>query len=246
MIKQIILTASVLIVAASAYAEKKNVVLSEVPTMVELSNHDINRIVCPGQLNDLIFSKEKGLTGHFSGNNAFVKFKIKNNGDGYIYTDSPSELFIVCNGAVYSLIATPMDIPSVTIRLGSPKGDSFKQNIAHYKNLPLEKQALQIIREAYSDSYPSSYRVLESSRQIPVSLDMETTLLQAVDVDGVGLRIKKYQVKSLASSKLDVDEKTFLVPSISTSILAIAVEDHSLQPGETTRVFVVEKKEREQ
>ena len=29
------------------------------------------------------------------------------------------------------------------------------------------------------------------------------------------------------------------------SILAVAVEDHSLGSGETTRVFVVEKKERE-
>jgi conjugal transfer pilus assembly protein TraK len=47
---------------------------AEVPTMVELSAKEINRIVCPGQMSDLIFSEEKGLTGHFSGNNAFIKF----------------------------------------------------------------------------------------------------------------------------------------------------------------------------
>lgn len=246
MIKQTILTIFALIIAVSVNAGENNVIPSEVSTQVELSNHDINRIVCPGQMNDLVFSKEKGLTGHFSGNNAFVKFKIEDSGDGYIYADTPSELFVICNGVVYSLIVTPNDIPSVTVRLGSPKGDSFKQNIAHYKNLPLEKQALQIIREAYSESYPSSYRITETSSQTTLSPDLETTLLQAVDVDGVGLRMKKYLVKSLASSKLNVDEKTFLSLSISNSILAIAVEDHSLQPGETTRVFVVEKKEQEQ
>jgi len=122
----------------------------------------------------------------------------------------------------------------------------LKENIAHHKNLPLEKQALQIIREAYNGTYPSSYRVTESNRQITLSSDLEASLLQAVDVDGVGLQLKKFQIQSLASCRISVDEKAFLSPSISNSILAIAVEDHSLQPGEATRVFVVEKKELEQ
>jgi hypothetical protein len=79
-----------------------------------------------------------------------------------------------------------------------------------------------------------------------LSPDLLATLLQVVDVDGVGLRMKKYQLTSLAPGKVDVDEKLFLSPSISDSILAVAVEDHSLQSGETTRVFVVEKKEQDQ
>jgi conjugal transfer pilus assembly protein TraK len=137
-------TVSTLLFLSSVHAD--SVITPEVPTIVELSNHDINRIVCSGQMTDLIFSKEKGLTGHFSGNNAFIKFKIEASGDEYIYADTPSELFVVCNSAVYTLIVAPMDISSVTVRLSSPKGDTFKKNIAHYKNLPLEKQALQIIR----------------------------------------------------------------------------------------------------
>lgn len=245
MIKYIVFTTvSTLIFLSSVHAD--SVITPEVPTIVELSNHDINRIVCSGQMTDLIFSKEKGLTGYFSGNNAFIKFKIENIGDEYIYADTPSELFVVCNSAVYTLIVAPMDISSVTVRLSSPKGDTFKKNIAHYKNLPLEKQALQIIREAYNESYPSSYRVTESNKQITLSANLAATLLQAVDVDGVGLRMKKYQVTSLAPGRIDVDEKSFLSPFVSDSILAVAVEDHSLQPGETTRVFVVEKKEQGQ
>ena len=53
---------------------------------------DINRIVCPGPMNDLIFSQEKGMTGHFSGNNGFIKFKIEDSGDDYVYADTQSEL----------------------------------------------------------------------------------------------------------------------------------------------------------
>jgi conjugal transfer pilus assembly protein TraK len=141
-----------LIFTANAHAE--NVITAEIPTTVKLSNHDINRIVCPGPINDLIFSQEKGLIGHFSGNNGFIKFKIEDTGDGYIYADTQSELFVVCNNAVYTLLVTPSDIPSTTLRLASPQGEVFKKNIALYKNLPLEKQALQIIREAYSGTDP--------------------------------------------------------------------------------------------
>jgi len=222
------------------------VIPAEIPTAVELSNMDINRIVCSGPMTDLIFSQEKGMTGHFSGNNAFIKSKIEDMGGEYIYADEQSELFVVCNNTVYTLIVTPMDIPSVTIRLASSKGDSFRKNIAHYKNLPLEKQALQIIREAYDGAYPSSYRVSEPAKVESLSPDLEVTLTQVVDVDGAGLRLKKYSVRSLVQDPVTLDEKLFLSSSVSGSILAVAIEDHSLNAGQTTRVFVVDQKEQPQ
>jgi len=222
------------------------VIPAEIPTAVELSNMDINRIICSGPMTDLIFSQEKGITGHFSGNNAFIKFKIEDMGGEYIYADEQSELFVVCNNTVYTLIVTPTDIPSVTIRLASPKGDSFKKNIAHYKNLPLEKQALQIIREAYDGAYPPSYRVSEPAQVESLSPDLEVTLTQVVDVDGAGLRLKKYSVRSLVQDPVTLDEKLFLSSSVSGSILAVAIEDHSLNAGQTTRVFVVDQKEQPQ
>lgn len=242
---KIILVTVFMILAVTENCWADNVIQAEIPTSVELSNIDINRIVCPGPMNDLIFSQEKGMTGHFSGNNAFIKFQIEAAGDEYYYAEMQSELFVICNNAVYTLIVTPMDIPSVTLRLASPKGDSFKKNIALYKNLPLEKQALQIIREAYNGTYPTSYRIAQSSKLIILSPDLETKLLQVVDVDGVGLRLKKYQVKSLAQDRIDVNEKIFLTSTISQSILAVAVEDHTLNPGEITRAFVVDQKERQ-
>ena len=231
--------------AMAMNAQASDVILPEVPTTATVSSHDINRIVCPGQMNDLIFSQEKGLVGHFSGNSAFIKFKIKIKDDGnggYTYATKPSELYVVCDGVVYSLIVTPKDIPAVTLRLASPKGKSFRKNIAHYKNLPLEKQALRIIREAYNDDYPTSYRIARASKEIPLSSAFSTKLVQAVDVDGVGLRLRKFRVTA-GTRKVHVDEKDFLSSAISDSILAVAVEDHNLKPGESTRVFVVEKKE---
>ena len=238
---RLLVSASALLFATNVLAN--NVVTAEIPTVVELSNHDINRIVCPGSMSDLIFSQEKGITGHFSGNNAFIKFKIEDAGGEYNYADQESELFVICNGAVYTLIVTPRDIPSVTIRLASLQQKSFKQNIAHYKNMPLEKQALQVIREAYNENYPSSYRVFEFNEAIELCPHIKTTLIQSVDVDGVGLRLKKYLITAMGTEKNDVNEKLFVSPLISDSLLAVAVIDHALSPGETSTVFIVEKKE---
>lgn len=215
----------------------------EITTAVELSNTDINRIVCPGTMNDLIFSQEKGLDGHFSGNNAFVKFKITKKGEELIYSTTPSELFVVCNNVVYTLIATPKEIPAVTVRLAPATGDKLKKNISHFRNLPLEKRALQLIREAYSGEYPSGYKVAAADVKIDVSTDFATTLYRVVDVEGVGLRLKEFQIKPLAEKRLTLDEKMFLTPNISETILAIAMERHNIEPGTTGRVFVVEQKE---
>jgi len=233
---------AVLMIAGSASGDSY-AVPPEVTTAVELSSTDVNRIVCPGTMNDLIFSKEKGLDGHFSGNNAFVKFKITKKGDEYIYATTPTELFVVCEGEVYSLIATPKRIPSATIRLAPARPDTLKENMTHYRDMPLEKAVLRLIREAYLEKYPPSYRI--SSADVPVNLssDLITKLVRVVEVEGVGLRLKEYLIVSQTDKKLVVSEADFLSRNIGESIIGIAVEHHNLDPGDTTRVFIVEKRE---
>jgi len=223
-----------------------NFIAAEMPTIVQLSNRDINRIVCSGPMSDLIYSEEKGVTGHFSGNSAFVKFKAEEMNGELMYAETPSELFVVCNGAVYTLIAEPHEIASVTLHLAAPAKDVFKKNIDHYKNLPLEKQVLQIIREGYEGGYPSSYKVSNADTLIPLCGDLSVNLMQTVDVEGVGLRLKQYKVASTKNEKMELQEKTFLSLGISESILAVAIENHVLNTGEATRVFVVEKREQSQ
>ena len=218
----------------------------EVPTAIELSNRDINRIVCPGRINDLIFSEEKGLTGHFADNNAFIKFKIEQLGDERSYAEDPSEIFVVCDNTVYTLIATPKEIASVTLRLSASLQKTLNANIFAFNELPLEKRVLQIIREAYSRTYQSGYRITEAADEIFLSPELRLTLTKIVNVDGVGLRLKEFTVASTARDELTIEEKYFLHPQISESLLAVAVDHHTLEPGESTRVFVVEQKEQDQ
>ena len=240
--KRIIATAIFLALGGSAYAETG--VPPEVPTMVEFSNKEINRIVCSGPISDLIFSKEKGLTGHFTGNNAYVKFIIEEVNGKRSYAGEPSELYVVCDGSTYSLIANPSDKQAATVRLAPPKSESVNKNISLFKNMPIEKQALKLIKEGYSGTYPSSYKVTENKPTgIPLCPDLNVLPKELVDVDGVGLRLKIFQVTQLDDT--DIDEKIFLSNQISDSLLAVAVEDHKLKHGYKTRVFVVEKKEKD-
>ncbi len=212
-------------------------------TTVEVSNRDVNRFVCPGTMQDMIYSKEKDITGHFSKSDAFIKFKITQVGTEKQYAAEDNELFLVCDGNVYTIITKPTDMPSTTVRLIPPAGDSFKQNVAMFKNMPLEKQALHIIRQAYGAQYPSSYKVTETEQSAIIRPDFDVLLQQYVDVEGVGLRLKRYDITSSAMGDISVKETDFLSSNISSSILAIAIEDHTLQPGESTKLFVVEKKE---
>lgn len=220
-----------------------NFVSPEMPTNIKLSNRDINRIICPGPMSDLIFSEEKGITGHFSGNNAFVKFRAEDNNGELSYANAPSELFVVCNGAVYTLIAEPQEIPSVTINLTAPSKDVFQKNIDHYKNMPLEKQVLQVVREAYEGIYPPSYKVTKSDTPMPMCGDLSLTQTLTLDVEGIGLRLMEYRATNATGAEIEIKEKDLLAMEISDAIIGVAVEDHVLQSQGATRIFVVENRE---
>ena len=216
---------------------------AEVPTMVELSAKEINRIVCPGQMSDLIFSEEKGLTGHFSGNNAFIKFTAEEVGGKLKYSKEPSEIYAVCNGSVYTIIGAPAEINAVTVRLALPKSETVEKNIARYKNMPLEKQVLQLIKEAHDGVFPSSYQVIDKKQSVHLCPDFDLVRQHVVEIEGVGLRLKAFKATSRLTTDLELAEKTFLTAAVGNPILAVAIEQHNLKPKQSTLVFVVERKD---
>jgi conjugal transfer pilus assembly protein TraK len=217
-------------------------ILPEVTTAVELSSSDVNRIVCPGTINDLIFSKEKGIEGHFVGSNAFVKFAITILDDEKHYSNTPSELFVSCNNTIYTLIATPKRIPSVTLRLAPSPAQDLKQNVDHYQSLPFEKKVLQLVREAYLVEYPEGYRITAADVAVNISKDLNVRLKKIVDVEGVGLRLKEYRVRPAAGNPVHVTEKDFLKFQMGERIIAVVVEEHVIAPGKSSRVFIVEQR----
>lgn len=149
-------------------------VLPEVTTQVDMSSSDINRIVCPVDIKDVIFSKEKGLSVKIAGRGAFVKFLITKKEDKEIYSNTPSELFVICGNDVYSLIVIPKRIPSQTIRLSSGKLEKIKKNISLMEGLPFEKKVT-----VKNDSPHDSLHIMEkdflrteiTERPVAISID---------------------------------------------------------------------------
>lgn len=218
-------------------------ILPEKMTAVEMSNSDVNRITCPGPIEDLIFSSEKGMEGNFVGDNAFIKFKIAKKGTERTYSSIPSELFVACQGKIYSLIATPKRIPSATIRLSPGKEDAMKKNVAEFEGMPFEKKVLRLIKQAYKSKFPDSYMVRTMNLKVELAPNLEVALKRVVDVEGEGFRIKEFLVSPKGVQQVEIDEKLFLRRNVGEKIAAIAIDEHVLKNGKSTRVFVIEVKE---
>jgi conjugal transfer pilus assembly protein TraK len=223
-------------------------ILPEVATKVLLSNRDVNRVTCMnGPIKDIIYSKEKGITVKTDGNNAFVKFLISRDPatGNLLYAKIPSELYVVCGsaGTVYTLIASPRDIPAQTVELVSHKKD-IKENLSLFEGIPFEKKVLLLVKDAYRDAIPESFTVQVLNQQLNIFRDIDVSLKREVIADGEGLDLKEY-VLALKSTSTKVNmplmEKFFLLPELARNPVGIALERMTLKKGRTARLFIVEK-----
>jgi conjugal transfer pilus assembly protein TraK len=227
------------------YAQPQRIT-PEGPSQVFLSSSDINRIICPVEIRDVIYSKEKGLTVRLADNNAFVKFLVMKKDGKDLYTTTPSEIYIVCGESVYAVIAIPRRIPAQTVQLSGGKADSIKKNLAFFSEVPFEKRIIGVIKKIYTDNVPDSFTVRKMDKSYPLFQGLFLVLHAVVTIDGEGLRIKEYRARIADASKENViylREKDFLTTELAQRPVAISIDIMNLKKGETSRIFVVEKTE---
>jgi conjugal transfer pilus assembly protein TraK len=218
----------------------------EITTQVRLSNSDINRVICPVDMKDVIYSEEKGLTVNLSGKNAFVKFLVVKKDGKEMYSMTPSELYFICDGQVYTMIAIPARIPAQTLQLTPGKAGTAKKNMELYGELPFEKKIIAIVKRVYTNDAPDSFTKTVVNRKIDVFKDLEVILRSIYSIEGEGLRVKELEVRISPASALNTisfKESDFLRTDISLHPVAVSVESMTLKKGETSRVFVVERNE---
>lgn len=217
----------------------------EVTTTIQLSSSDLNRIVCPGgDIKEALTSDEKGLMIKITGKDAFVKFKVGKMTDGKLtYSTTPTEIYMVCGGATYSMVAFPSRLPSQTIKLSTGIGDKIKENQALYAGLPFEKRILRVIKEIYTDNIPDSYLVTKMNQVDASWKGMVIVLRRTIDIEGEGLKVKEYHI-TLKNKReaMKLSEKMFLGKEFSLNPIAISIDKHVVRPGETSRLFVVEQR----
>ncbi len=214
------------------------VIAPEVAAPVELSSSDINRLVCPTEIKDVIYSKEKGLTVKIEGREAFVKFLVTKEGDKDVYSTTPTELYVICGQKTFNLIALPKRIPSRTVML-SGGDDKAKKNSSLFDGMPFEKKILAVIKSVYTDDIPDSFTVKSEDRSFNVYKGLKLTLVRTVRVEGEGLLVKEFT--SQATENMELAEKDFLKNELTSNPVAIAIDKLKLAKGETARIIIVER-----
>lgn len=209
-------------------------------TKVVVSNTDVNRIVSPEPIEDVVYSKEKGLMVHFIGKNAFIKFVIKENPDGtYSYIEIPSEVYVVTPDAVYTMILTPKNIEGRTIRLTGGNLKKIRENKQMFSQLPYEKQLIKIIKSVYTNNIPPTWDVIHPQKPKPIIIknSLFVTPITLVSIEGTGYLLKEYKVTSNVPTR--IKETDFINVKLAKKPKAVALTKFNVSKDDPAYLFIV-------
>ncbi|MFT5162082.1 MAG: conjugal transfer pilus assembly protein TraK [Alteromonadaceae bacterium] len=214
----------------------------EVVASVSLSNTDANRVVCVnGDMNDVFFSTDKIQQVPLVGKHGFIKFPILKKGQAMQYVSKRAEFHFICDGLAYTLLASPEDVPAQVIYLGDSLDKRYQANVKLMGDMPIERQGIYLSMSALKDDLPANFRVTPTAKLVwdrQLIKDADIALVRTIKVDGIGLRLKEYLIKSYRNQYLD--ERRFVQKALSTSMLQVTVEPLSVKAGQMARVFIVE------
>ena len=226
--------------ATSAMASE-DYIKPEVTTTVRMSNTDVNRIQCrTGPINDIILSKEKGVTVKIVGSNVFVKFLVKVTNGKQTYVKTPTEFHVVCNGDIYTLVALPHAGIPETIRLGSHAKREINANIARFKGMAKEEIMVKLTRDILKDD-TEDYDVKKDVSPTKTFKSVYYQKNKDVIVDGVGLIASEYTITPKINMPY-INEKYFIDSQFGSSIDAITLLPQPLKKGQPSRLIVIQRK----
>ncbi len=217
-------------------------VTPEKTTMIEMSNVDINRIVCPINIQDVIFSEEKGVVVNVVGRNAFVKFKVKKVNENFEYSKTPVDIHVVCGGKVYSIIAFPKKIPAVLVYL-EDKETLLKSSLESISKLNFEERLVYYVKEIFAGRVPFEAEPEKVNVKHNVFKDLEIVELVRYVIEGEGIVLKFFSLKYVGNDNyIDLNERLFLKKELTVSPLAVSLSKLRLSKGETAELIIIEKK----
>jgi hypothetical protein len=219
----------------------------DIVTPVRFSSLHINRIYCPGEVQDVVYSEEKGLTVKVVGSDVFVKFKlVKNPVKGEIIetANEPAELYVVCNNRVYSLILIPRKIPSTIIYLEKDKKTAINENLSLSKSIPFEKRLVEVISSLMKGKVPEEANVVKVGKPIEFFKALNVVEEEDYRFEGEGFVVKVFSVRlspNVKNEYIDLFEKDFLKKEISKAPVAIALSKLRLYKNDKVLLFVIER-----
>lgn len=163
----------------------------------KVSMKDVNRIICPEEITEVVFSEEKGLISKVSGRELFIKFPVtitidqETGSKNYDYSNEDAEVFIVC-GETYNLNLKPAKILSQTITIEPKIGQ-----ISEFKGKDAEELLGALMTLAIERSLPVAFKVSEKNISHSLSRgDMTLNVIYKKVSVGGGYLIREYQIYS--------------------------------------------------
>lgn len=221
------------------------IVPPETATVVVMNNTDVNRIVCPDDIKDVVFLKEKGVSVKVTGKDAFVNFRFVKKGEKTLHANEPAEMYVVCGNDTYNLVIVPKaTIPPQTVRLSSGIDKKIRNNGELLGGLPFEKKVMRVVKDVYTDQLADSYSTTDVRTTMGNWQELTIIHKRNVDIEGEGLRVKEFEaVLKQNQLPFKLSEKIFTKKPFADNPVAVSLEKHILRPGETVRAFVVEQRQ---
>lgn len=241
-------TVLAVLTAAFSTCVNANVTLyPEQNQVLEISSTDANRIHCgAGDINSVVYSKEKPVTViPGDDRNAYIKFKMQKEKGGITYANEEAEFYFTCNGQIYPFIAIPTQMRPVTIVLSAGKTGNIKENIAMFSGLSMEEAVVELMDKVMladaETPLPGTFSVEDAKGHAAIQVlpGVRAEPNKSVQVEGVGFTLKEYLVRSNTNATLE--EMDFVNVAFGKNIVGVRLMDLSLVPGESTRLFVVER-----
>jgi len=216
----------------------------------DLSNRFINRIVAPGNkvIKDLIIQKGTGIEVKIEGKNGYITFLKKQDplSEEIKFQTSPVEIYAVVEpDIIYTIIGQPKDMIAQTVELVWAKNE-IEKNLKFFAGLPLEKKIVKMIKTTMANEIPDSFSQTKVGKQIDILKSVNIYFNRLIVAEGEGLILKEYIVSLKQTAEKDqipVKEQHFLLPELTKKPIGITIEDFTLTKKQSTRVFIVERKE---
>jgi len=141
-------------------------------------------------------------------------------------------------GYTYTILAAPVNIPADTVLL-RPKNrnagsDAGRKGLGG-ESIPYIERLKELMREMVRGAVPEGYEPESISKTIPLWKETRLTLINRYrGRDYLG---EVYQLSNVSKQVVRVEEREFGV--LAGNIRAVSIERHTLQPGETTAIYLI-------
>jgi len=152
-------------------------------------------------------------------------------------SDKPINLFVSSPHATYTLLLRRTDTPADTLVLRDrslPSADAAAARPGGAAPSPIRRLKALLVAMA-SGQLPPDLRAEVVERDIPLWQQVRFTLKQRVE--GRGLVGEHYALQNLGSDPIVLAEQEF--DREGAGVAAVAIEHHTLRPGERTDVYVL-------